>query len=295
MAKAPTANDAEAPPVDYKAENEPLLQNMKRELFINRVTDLPNVLKQRFVKQAYGVVLLSLLVAFLISIPFMENPEGAIDFLSIHYGIMVIAVLILVLQLLFYVSVLGALRIWGEKMILDSYVNLLRKPPACLAYSLVFSLCTGLVVAAVLACFHWADVCIWYVYTGVNVLGLYFFMFAFQRKADFQTMYGYQVPVVGAVLCGLFTCIKSYVNGGAFFNLTLTQLIALAMSVGFGWILVFDTQIIFGARNEKGRKFPYISEQWCFAGYEMYFDLYHFYFQSLKLIPGAAKYHDPSL
>jgi hypothetical protein len=279
------SKDAEAP-VDLMTEHDPLMPNIKHALFVNRVCDLPVQQKQAFIQKSYGVVLASLLVAFLVSLPFMLDQRGTSQWIGEHFWIVILAFIIASLQFLVYLAVLGALWYWGDKTLLDGYVFVLRKNWVCIAYALVYAACSGLIVAFVLSSFNIADLCFFYLYTAVHILLLFFFMYAFKRKADFMTMYGYTVPIFGLVVCTLLTYFLSHPN-----EITWSHLGGLAVSLIFGWILVFDTQIIFGARNEKGRKFPYEPEQSCFAGFEMYFDLWHFYLQSSKKMPGAAHYH----
>jgi len=56
----------------------------------------------------------------------------------------------------------------------------------------------------------------------------------------------------------------------------------------FGWIVVYDTQLIFGAKVERGRKYPYQTRMYAMAAYEMYFDLFmHFYLGALNLFPAG--------
>jgi hypothetical protein len=255
-----------------------------------RVYDCPLVTasgpsKQSFITQAYGIVLGMLVMAFLVSFPIMQNPSGALEFFSTHLWLLFIVIFIWVIQILIYVAVLAALKVYGDKILLDGYVVVLgQKPWVCMVYAFFFTVCSALIIALVLAAFNLANICIVYMYTAFNIVGLYFFMWAFQRKADFSTMYGYLVPVFGAVIMALFT--KWLMTNPT--GLSLDRYIALFLSIGLGWIIVFDTQVIFGEKHEKGRKYPYYTDQWCLAGYEMYFDFIFFSFQSLKLIPGPA-------
>jgi FtsH-binding integral membrane protein len=241
--------------------------------------------KQHFIEQAYGVVMCLLVLAFLVSFPVMRNPSGSLEFFSSHAWIIFIVIFIWVMQIFFFLAALAALKVYGDKIMLDGYIAVLGcQPWKCAIWAAVFTICSALLIACVLASFDFANICVVYLYTAFDILCLYLFIYCFKKKADFSTMYGYCVPIFGAFVMGLFTKLVMTDPTG----LSLDRIIALCISVGFGWIVVFDTQIIFGERHDKGRKYPYFCDQWCLAGYEMYFDFIFFCFQSFKLIPGPA-------
>jgi hypothetical protein len=248
--------------------------------------DLEIPTKQHFIEQAYGVCLACLILAFLVSFPIMRNPSGALWFFSYHSYLIFIVMFIWVIQILFFLSALAALQVYGDKIMLDAYTTVLGcQWWKCAIWAAVFTMCSALLVAMILTAFDYTNICIVYLYTAFHILLLYAFIYCFKKKADFSTMYGYCVPIFGAVVMGC--CTKWFMTDPT--GLSLDRLIALFISVGLGWIIVFDTQLIFGERADgKGRKYPYFSDQWAFAGYEMYFDFFFFCFQSFKLIPGPA-------
>merc|ERR1719326_1891176 len=106
------------------------------------------------------------------------------------------------------------------------------------------------------------------------------------KTPDFKQLYGYLVPVATGVF--IWFCLRAF-GGGC----SLENFVSILLSIMLGWIVVFDTQLIFGTKPERGRTYPYQVRMYAMAAYEMYFDLFiNFYLGALNLFP-AGEQDDP--
>lgn len=242
--------------------------------------------KVEFIRKTYGILAVWLVISFLISLPFMRDQLGTVTWLSAHSWILWLAAVVLFLQISFYLVVLGFLAT-GQHMLLLVYLKMLIAFPVNYVWTLLYVVSFTLIVDSALASFNFANIGYAFLYTALAVLGLYFYTYAV-RNPDFKQLYGYLVPVATAVLVWIALHVWADVN-----EHRLEHFIAILLSILFGWVVVFDTQLIFGAKTERGRKYPYQVTMYAMAAYEMYFDLFiHFYLGALNLFP-AGEVDDP--
>jgi len=270
-------------------EHEPLMQQRQFDegLLNYMVRNQPLVKKVQFIRKTYGLLLLWLFISILISRPFQRDPQATMMWVSEHSWIMWVACIFLVLQIAFYLTV-AAFLLTGQNLLLLVYLKLLRAFPLNFLWTLVYVACFSYVVNAALASFGLSMLTCVFLYTAIAVLGIWFYTYV-ARQADFKQLYGYLVPVFTAVLIWLFLLIFCDAYDHRFEHTA-----AILISIMLGWIVVFDTQLIFGTKAERGRKYPYQTSMCTMAAYEMYFDLFvHFYLGSLNLFP-AGESDDPS-
>lgn len=240
--------------------------------------------KVEFIRKTYGILMLWLFISFLISIPFMNDQQGTINWLSDHSWILWLATIVLFLQIAFYLTVLGFLAT-GQNLLLLVYIKMLVAFPFNFVWTLFYVVSFTLVVDAALAAFNFARVCNVYLFTTFVVLALTLYTYAI-KTPDFKQLYGYLVPVATGVF--IWFCLRAF-GGGC----SLENFVSILLSIMLGWIVVFDTQLIFGTKTERGRKYPYQVRMYAMAAYEMYFDLFiNFYLGALNLFP-AGEQDDP--
>jgi FtsH-binding integral membrane protein len=241
--------------------------------------------KVEFIRHTYSILLLWLVISFLISMPFIHNQRGTIDWLSNHSWIFWLAAITLFLQISFYLVVLGFLAT-GQNLLLVVYLKMMNAFPANFVWTLLYVVSFTLIINSALAAFDCAVMCYTFFYTAIAVLGLYAYTYAV-KNPDFKQLYGYMVPVTTAVV--ILFALRIFADGSNH----LQHFVAVLVSIVMGWIVVFDTQLIFGAKVERGRKYPYQVGMYAMAAYEMYFDLFiHFYLGALNVFP-AGEMEDP--
>lgn len=245
------------------------------------VRNQPLFKKVEFIRKTYGILAMWLLLSFVISTPFMRDQQGTVDWLSHHNWILWLAVVVLCLQMAFYLTICAFLYT-GQNMLFRVYRNMLKKFPVNYLWTLLYVASFTLVVDSALSAFGWALVAYAFLYTAIAVLGVLLYTYAI-RNPDFKQLYAYLVPIGTAVII--------WISLVAFADVHTERLehgVAMFLSIMFGWIVVFDTQLIFGTKIERGRKYPYIVSMYAMAAYEMYFDLFiHFYLGALNLFPGG--------
>jgi len=234
-----------------------------------------------FIRKTYGILLVWLVISFLISIPFMMHQEGTVNWFGENSWMLWLAAVVLFLQVGFYLTVVAFLAS-GQSLLLVVYLKIMTAWPSSYVWSLLYVVSFTLVLNAALAAFGFAMISCAFLYTAIAVLGLVLYTYAV-KNADFQQLYGYLVPVVTAV--SLSFCVHAF---GDTQNNAVQHTIGLGLSILFGWIVVYETQLIFGTKNERGRKYPYQVHMHAMAAYEMYFDLFvHFYLGALNLFPAG--------
>lgn len=238
--------------------------------------------KIRFIRPCYGVLIVYLLLSTLISIPFINNADGTMLLLGEHNWILWTCVWLLFLQIGFYLTALLMLA-RGMNILFRGYVVLMTMRPINYIWGVVYVSCFTIVVDAALTAWGLTGLCFMYVHTLLNVMGLFIYTYA-ARNPDFKQLYAYLVPVAVAVFTTSLSLILRHEVRWA----------ALALSVFLGWMVVYETQLIFGTKLERGRKYPYQNGMYIMAGNEMYFDLFiHFYLGALSLFK-TGDLNDPS-
>jgi len=265
-------------------ENMPIYEQMKFNEGLGNlmIKNEPVYEKVRFIRPCYGLLIVYLLLSTLISIPFIKNPNGAMLYLGEHNWIMWLSVALLFLQIAFYLSAILMLT-RGMNVLFRGYVKLMNSTPINYIWGVVYVSCFTTVINAALTAWALTDLCFIYVYTLLHVMGLLVYTYAV-KNADFKQLYAYLVPVAVA----FFTWVLQ-----ALFN-DPVRWAALILSVFLGWMVVYETQLIFGTKLERGRKYPYQVGMYIMGANEMYFDLFiHFYLGALGLFK-TGDLNDPS-
>jgi FtsH-binding integral membrane protein len=242
--------------------------------------------KVAFIRKTYGILALWLTLSVLISIPFLKHQTDTVEWFTAHSWILWLAGIVLFLQTSFYLLVCGFL-FTGQRLLLLVYLKMLIYFPVNYFWTFLYVSSFTLLVDMALASFSLGYICYVYLYTAIAVLGLIAYTYVV-RNPDFKHLYAYLVPICNAIVISLILRVAADV-----YNESLQHAVAILLSILFGWIVVFDTQLIFGTKVERGRKYPYQSTMYAMAAYEMYFDLFiHFYLGALNLFP-AGEADDP--
>lgn len=240
--------------------------------------------KLLFIRKTYGLLMMWLVFSMLLSIPFLRNQQGTVDWLMSHSWILWLSGTLLFLQTGFYLLVCAFLYT-GQHMLLLVYIKMMIRFPFNYIWTLLYVSTFTVILNTALASFGWAPTCWVYIYTALAVLSVFLYTYAV-RHADFKHLYAYLVPLFNAIIITMVLALAADV-----YNDSAAHALAVLVSIVFGWIVIYDTQLIYGSRQERGRKYPYTVEMIQMAAYEMYFDIFvHFYLGALNLFPAV---HDP--
>merc|ERR1712118_285074 len=95
--------------------------------------------------------------------------------------------------------------------------------------------------------------------------------------------------VIIAALTVYAVTMKGGVTGPA--DSPMNKLIAGGMAMFFGFLIVYDTQLIFGADGasyysgqDQARQFEYTLDMYAFAAYQLYIDYINFLIKMIKLL-----------
>lgn len=239
-----------------------------------------------FIRRVYGILGFLLALSFLVSWPFIRDPQGALNAVTLgsYRWMSDVATFCIVVQLLFYMSVLVALalRFYG---LFAVYLKMMTQwVLVSILYSIVYASSFALIIASTLATYEVVEILYFYMFTAITVLVL--FGYTFLKKADFKDLYAYLVPFAMAVIYRIILAVF-YSEQTAGWKGYLWSF-ACILSFFFGWTIVFDTQLIFGEKPLRGRKYPYMTSMYMFAAHEMNFDFVYLFLQSLGLFPGPT-------
>eukprot|EP00928_Gymnodinium_smaydae_P038765 TRINITY_DN26656_c0_g2_i1.p1 TRINITY_DN26656_c0_g2~~TRINITY_DN26656_c0_g2_i1.p1 ORF type:complete len:296 (+),score=70.77 TRINITY_DN26656_c0_g2_i1:170-1057(+) len=227
-----------------------------------------------FIYKVYGIVLSMLLVSSAIASPFVLYPDGAQEFLELNPWILYVCMVLLVSQQLMHACVMMGICV-GNQSCLDAYIRLFTAAPLNYMYLFTYSAVLGVVIGIITLQYTASSVCLAFGLTAIILVALT--AFAFFTQSDFSD-YG---PYVLVLLVGVLA--TSIV--GLFFPLgsPAHRVLAGLFAVLFGFIIVYDTQMIFGVARSRNQKMEYSIDMYAFAAFDLYLDFVNFFIQMLEL------------
>lgn len=253
------------------------------EIFACKDPRLPVDVRLAFVKKVYGILFTMLLVTFGICVPFVFFTGDTLTFLRAHQWIVLAVGVILLAQYLFNMCMMcGAMC--GSTGMMQGYIRMMKTVPWNYIYLLVFSSCFGVVVGFLCAQYTVQSVLLVFGLTAVLILALT--AFAVRTKADFTGCGAYVMVLILGLLMLLLVA--------AFFPSSNVwhKVIGAAGAIVFGFIIVYDTQQIFGsaaaAFGGGSRQVEYTIDMYALAAWNLYLDFINFFIYLLQLF-GARR------
>jgi len=164
------------------------------------------------------------------------------------------------------------------------HLTMMTTAPFNYLYAFTFATCLGVAMGFLCAKFTVEPVLVIFVLTLVLISGLT--MFAVYSRADFSGRGAYIVVV--ALALALTSMFVWFVRGGVS---VLHSLIAGALAVILGFIVVHDTQRIFGLgvqmRCERCWAVEYSTDMYVLAAWNMYMHLVHFFVYPFQCLDGC--------
>lgn len=242
-----------------------------------RDADLPPEIRLEFVKKVYGVLLVMLIFTFGIASPFVFAHDTTLHWFSHNIWLLAIVGGLLMAQYMLN-TCMACEMCFGGSSILQAYMRMMRAAPFNYLYLLTFSGCFGVLVGFVCAVYSVESVVYIFAASAFLIAGLT--IYAVRTKADF-TSYGPYI-MVGILGILLMLCMGFLVPGSGFF----ARLIGAAGATLFGFIIIYDTQQIFGSASEAlgggVRKLEYTIDMYALAAFNLYLDFINFFFFLLE-------------
>lgn len=250
-------------------EREPILQRS------DKIGTLPANIRMDFIVKVYAIVMAMLLVTFGIAAPFVFNPDMASDYLVEHPMILITSIVLLVGLHCFHLCMIcGACC--GCEGLLRCYMSMFRTVPFNYIFIFVYSACIGVVVGIVSMMYTVESVCLVFILTAVILVVLT--VYAVRTDADFSHMGPYAIVAVCGVL--LIAIVGLFVPLGDPGERILSGLCAIV----FGFVIVYDTQLIFGHVRGEVQKLEFTVDMYAFAAFDLYLDFVNFFLQVLRAL-----------
>lgn len=160
---------------------------------------------------------------------------------------------------------------------MKGYLKMFVTVPWNYLYLMTYATFMGGVLGMICLQYKAASVCLVFATCAIVIIALTFY--AIYTKSDFTGMGGYiLVLLVGLMLTGIITL---FIPIGPVVN----RIIGGVGSIVFGFIIVYDTQLIFGSQCSSGaRKYEYTIDMYAFAAFELYLDFVNFFLYMLRFM-----------
>ena len=239
---------------------------------------LPPEIRLGFVKKVYGILGLMLLLTFSISLPFIFQRESTLGFFRSHSWLLYLIIGIVFAQIVFDIAMSCQLCCGGSGL-LQGYIWMMKTVPWNYLYLTTFSTCLGVMVGFFCAQYEAQSVLLVFALTSILVVALT--IYAVRTKADFTGCGAYiMVSMLGLMMVIL---VFAMFPGSAIFS----KVIAGIGATLFGFIIVYDTQQIFGSAAASfgggKRDFEYTIDMYAFAAWNLYLDFLNFFIYMLQL------------
>jgi len=254
------------------------------EVLACRDPRLPPEVRLAFVKKVYGILFSMFLVTFGICVPFVFFTARTLAFLEAHQWIVAVVGVILAIQYMFNMCMMcGALC--GSFGMMKGYMRMMKTVPWNYLYLFVFSGCFGVVVGLICAQYTAQSVLLVFALSAVLIVALT--VYAVMTKADF-TGYGAYIMVMILGLLMLLL-VAGFFPGSKI----LHKVIGAAGAMLFGFLIVYDTQQIFGSGSSAfgggSRELEYSIDMYAFAAWNLYLDFINFFIYLLQLLGGRRE------
>lgn len=249
-----------------------------------RDVHLPPEIRLGFVKKVYGILGVMLMITFGLTLPFILATETTLGFLRAHVWILYIVMGIVLAQFVFDMA-MSCQMCCGSTGLLQSYLKMWKTSPWNYTYLMTFSMCFGVMVGFLCTQYTAQSVLLVFALTAVLVIALT--IYAVKTQADFTGCGAY----VMVLLLGLLMLLLVY----SFFpgSNVMSKIIAGVGATIFGFIIVYDTQQIFGSASAAfgggKRDIEYSLDMYAFAAWNLYLDFINFFVYMLQLLGDRSR------
>lgn len=240
---------------------------------------LPPSVRLQFVKKVYGTLSVMLIISFGLAAPFIFATEATLSWFQSHIWVLGVVGIVILAQYIFDLCMACQLCCGGTGL-MRVYFRMMKTVPWNYLYLFTFAACFGVLVGFSCASYTVQSVLLVFGLTILLILALT--IYAVRTQADFTGCGAYVlVFLVGLMLLllvGVFLPATSIYH----------KIIAGVGSMLFGFIIVYDTQLIFGSASTSfgggGRAIEYTVDMYAFAAWNLYLDFINFFLYMLQLL-----------
>jgi len=247
------------------------------------VQNLSLMARLAFISKVYRVLMAVLFVNMLMSIPFVFDEAGAKSFLNENSFIIWFLCIVLLCMLLFHMCVY--VDVWfGDDIILLAYLKIFKSEFGAMCYLFVFAIATSVMLGAIGATYGIASVC--FVFWLEFAIVVSIFVWSMVWRPEFDNFTGYNIVIGVGLLIGLILCLL--IKVGSLYG----RVLATALAIVWGLIIVYDSQLIFGIRSKgscQGSKYSYTPDLSSYAALDTYLDIVNFFLQGLQVFGGRRE------
>lgn len=234
----------------------------------------PPDLRTDFIKKVYALMSVMTLITFGLASPFVFHPTATLAWFKDHLWVLVLCGVLFLAQYIFHVAMMME-QCCGGSQLVKQYLTMFRTVPWNYAYCFSYSAIMGVLVGFVCLAYKAQSVCFVFVICAVIFVALT--VYAVYTKSDFTGMGAYVlVALVGLMMMSII---------GMFFPSPLMhRIIGGIGAIIFGFIIVYDTQLIFGHASSSEPQFEYTIDMYAFAAFQLYLDFIQFFLYMLRLL-----------
>jgi len=258
-----------------------LLSARDREVLVvqpaSKCRDLPPEIRMNFVKKVYGILIAMLLISFGIVYPFVFNTRPTEEVMKRHPEILGICIVLLLAQQIVNIAMMLETCCGGGPCF-RTYMKMFVTVPYNYIFLFTYAVCFGVLLGFVCVQYTASSVGLVFALTAAVMIALT--VFAVFTKHDFTGF--------GMYICAMFTglfllSILGFFIPGDFFHTA----IAVAGAVLFSFVIIYDTQLIFGTAsldlgNSAARKIEFTVDMYAFAAYQLYLDFVNMFLYLLR-------------
>lgn len=254
-----------------RAESEPIIAPPCRS------KNLPPQIRVAFISKVYGLVMYMLMITFAVASPFVFRPMETKLFFMQHQSLGILTSAVFVCLYAINFCVMGSM-LCGNGGFMNMYMNMFRTFPQNYIFLTVVSAAFGVMSGFVAAQYTATSVLLVFGLAAVLVAGLT--CYAVYTEADTTGMRMYAF----ALILGLMsTSLLLMFFPGPFMH----KVVAGFGSIAFAFLIVHDTQLIFGESAiapGKSRRLEFTVDMYAFAAYQLYLDYINFFIYMLQLL-----------
>merc|ERR1719408_113629 len=156
---------------------------------------------------------------------------------------------------------------------MKAYIRMFVTVPFNFLYLFTYATFMGAVLGMILLNYQAGSVVFVFCLCAVIILALT--VYAVYTKSDFTGMGAYILVAIMGLMCIAF--MGMFIPYGSVGQRIIGGIGATIM----GWIIVYDTQLIFGSASGGARKYEYTIDMYAFAAFELYLDFVNFFIYML--------------
>lgn len=239
--------------------------------------NLPPEIRTNFVTKVYCLLLTMLLISFGIAAPFTFYPDATTDFMNEHPWIMGVAIAMLLVQQVLNMAIMFEACCGGSGL-RQCYFRMFTRVPINYIFLLSYAACFGVLIGVICTQYKAESVVIVFALTAAIMFALT--VYAITTKSDFSGCGPFVLVLLVSMI--LFMIVGIFVH-----TVFIQKAIAVCGACLMGFIIVFDTQMIFGtaAFNVSGNtsKIEFTIDMYAFGAYQLYLDFVNMFLYLLQI------------